>query len=399
MISAVSSIEEQVDDLLQEGCEGALRRERSAFDQAVEPAGAALVLFGAGRLGRKTLAALRTKGIEPLAFCDNNARLWGRPVDGVPVFSPVDAAARFGRSAAFVVTVWGVRSPDRMSDRVAQLRSLGCESVTPFPKLFWKYSELLPYHVIDLPSKVQAEAAEVLAASKLWSDDFSRQEYLAQLRWRLLADFDRMADPDPAGTYFPEGLIQLHEHEVFADCGAYDGDTVEKFLRVTRGNFERIVAFEPDPGNLGKLREAVNRLTTDIERRIEWHPKAVGASDCRVRFAALGTDGSAISAEGLEVECVTLDSVFEDQSGPTFIKMDIEGAELDALAGARRTLERYAPALAICSYHRQSDLWRIPRLIHSINPGYRLFLRPHLADGWDLVCYAIPPAGGHENGR
>jgi FkbM family methyltransferase len=186
---------------------------------------------------------------------------------------------------------------------------------------------------------------------------------------------------------------------VFVDCGAYDGDTIEKFLELTNGNCERIVAFEPDPANLSKLRDFVGRLPVDVRGRIEWHQKAVGASNCRVRFAALGTDGSAISEEGMEMECVSIDSFFEGRPGPSIIKMDIEGAELDALAGARRTIHRHAPALAICAYHKQADLWQIPALIHSLNPGYQLFLRPHLADGWDLVCYAIPRDGGHRNGH
>ena len=61
---------------------------------------------------------------------------------------------------------------------------------------------------------------------------------------------------------------------------------------------------------------------------------------------------------------------------------------------ARRHLEHLdferRPVLAICSYHRQTDLWRIPELIHSIDADYRLFIRPHLIEGWDLVCYAVP---------
>ena len=70
--------------------------------------------------------------------------------------------------------------------------------------------------------------------------------------------------------------------------------------------------------------------------------------------------------------------------------MDIEGAELDALIGARRTLVRDRPILAIAAYHRASDLWTIPRLIKSIVPEYDLHLRRYAEDCWELVCYAIP---------
>jgi hypothetical protein len=73
------------------------------------------------------------------------------------------------------------------------------------------------------------------------------------------------------------------------------------------------------------------------------------------------------------------------------IKMDIEGFELEALEGAREVIEKHQPILSICVYHRQNDLWRIPLFIRSLVKDYRLFLRPHDVDGWQLVCYAVPP--------
>ena len=70
--------------------------------------------------------------------------------------------------------------------------------------------------------------------------------------------------------------------------------------------------------------------------------------------------------------------------------MDIEGAELDALEGARRSIQTHRPILSICVYHKQDDLWRIPLFIHALVEDYRLFLRPHEVDGKELVCYAVP---------
>lgn len=70
--------------------------------------------------------------------------------------------------------------------------------------------------------------------------------------------------------------------------------------------------------------------------------------------------------------------------------MDIEGSELDALAGARNIIRKGMPILTICLYHRYDDLWRIPLFINSLAGEYRLFLRPHEIEGWQLVCYAIP---------
>ncbi len=380
----------ELDELFDEGVSGAEERERTEFDRLAAASSEVLVLFGAGGLGRLIERKLRSLGLRPVAFADNNARLWGQSVEGVPVLSPADAAARFGDSATFVIAVWGVGSKDRMAARVSQLKELGCRVVVLFPALFWKYPELfLPYHVIDQPRKVQREAAAARAAYALWSDEFSRREYVAQLRWRLHGDFDAMADPVQEPIYFPD-FCKVRGDETFVDCGAFDGDTVHAFLTATKSSFSRIFAFEPDPSSFRKLQGYVDALGPALARRIVTRQSAVGAAAGTVRFAADGTDGSAVTEGGrLDVECVALDEVLGNEA-PSYIKMDIEGAELDALSGTRQLIGGRAPVLAICSYHRQPDLWRIPLLIRSCNPDYRFYLRPHLVEGWDVVCYAVP---------
>lgn len=81
-------------------------RQKAAFDQIAGPHRDKLILFGAGPLGRDTLRGLRKAGVEPLAFADNNRRLWGAEVNGLPVLSASDAAKRFAESACFVVTIY-----------------------------------------------------------------------------------------------------------------------------------------------------------------------------------------------------------------------------------------------------------------------------------------------------
>jgi FkbM family methyltransferase len=386
-LSAVTSL----DELLAEGAAGAEARERRELDRLTDGT-EGLVLFGAGNLGRKIQRVLHRNGADALAFADNNQSLWGSFIEGIPVLSPREAASRFGSSAAFAISIWGVGSYDRMASRAQQLKDLGCRTILPFAPLAWKYAAgLLPHQMVDLPHKVHAAADEIQTVYNLWADEFSRTEFLAQLRWRLLADFDSKADPVGGETYFPEDLFSLGTHEVFFDCGAFDGDTVASFLDVTHGRFSEIFAFEPDPENYAKLSRMVDGLAASVRGSIKTHRKAVGESDGIVRFDSRGTDGSAIGSGDSEVECIALDSVANQLDAPTFIKMDIEGAEPSALLGASRTITRYSPILAICAYHQQDHLWRIPALIHKLNPAYRLYLRPHRIEGWDSVCYAVPP--------
>ena len=127
MIDGRRTAREELDALLAEGIDGAVQRECDTFER-LAPFGTRVVLFGAGGLGRRVLAGLRSYGIEPLAFCDNNPKLWGTQVDGLAVLTPPAAASIFGAEASFVVTVWGALGNDRMRDRIAQLRALGCDA-------------------------------------------------------------------------------------------------------------------------------------------------------------------------------------------------------------------------------------------------------------------------------
>ncbi len=396
MKTAETSIHEQIQDLLREGVGGARERERTAFDEQVGPFGNSLVLFGAGGIGRKTVAGLQKLGIEPLAFADNNPKLWGQRLQGVEVMSPQEACSRYAKTAAFVVTIWCGEGWDRMRDRVRFLRDLGGEYVVSFGPLYWKNPGIfLPHYAAAPAHEVHEQADAVLQVAELWDDAASRSEYLSQIRWRLFFDFDGLADPVQHTIYFPPDLCSLVADEVFVDCGAYDGDTLVSFLAEAKSGFKKAIAFEPDPGSFAKLSQKVAQLPANDS--IVIHRAATGAENGPVLFTGDGTPAATMGTGTIQVDCVKLDDVLADEA-PTYIKMDIEGAELDAIEGARQTIARHSPVLTVCSYHKQDHVWKIPRLIHSINPEYHFFLRPHLVEVWDLVCYAIPqgrliPAG------
>lgn len=383
-------LQDQLEELLSEPIASVINREQRTFDELTAPFNKSLVLFGAGGLGRKTLAGLRRLGIEPLVFADNNPALWGKKVEGVLVMSPAAAAQKFGQRAAFVITIWKGESTDRMSERRQQLEGLNCSRIVSFGPLFWKYPNIfIPHYAFDLPHKVYQQADQLRKVFSLWADDTSRYEYMAQLRWRMLLDFDELPSPVKHEIYFPDDLVITLSNEVFVDCGAYDGDTIRSFIQRGTFLFDRVIAFEPDPINFQKLQQYVSMLPPNIRDRITIYQLAIGARREKVRFDASGTEASAVGSGTLDIDCITLDEVLGDFR-PTYIKMDIEGSEIEALKGARATIERTSPVLAICTYHHQDHLWHIPQLIHSMSGRYRFFLRPHLLEVWDLVCYAVP---------
>ena len=386
-----SKMTSELNKLLSEDLLSVREREKGAFDELIRPFGESVVLFGAGNLGRQVLSQLRQDGIEPIAFADNNSRLHGSIIEDLIVLSPPDAAARYGSSASFIVTIWNTNHSFVQTQK--QLRALGCLKIISVATFRWKHPEkFLPFFWANLPSKTMEHAEQIKSAFALWSDDFSRMEYLAQLRWRLRGDFDSLSVPVAQESYFPEDIFKVDSSEHFVDCGAYDGVTIQQFLRQQKRFTGRILAFEPDPANFANLKRYVFGLGPSLRDQLEILPYAVGARHEKVHFDATGTMGSTIADNGsIDIDCLPLDEVFQIHDFiPTYIKMDIEGAELDALKGAEASIHRLSPALAVCIYHRYDDLWRIPAYINSISNDYAFFLRPHEIEGWQLVCYAIP---------
>lgn len=386
---AASSLDTQIEELLSEDPASAVERERSTFKE-ITASSRQFVLFGAGGLGRKALRVLRHHGIEPLAFTDSNASLWGKEIEGLKVLSPVNAAETFGRSAAFLVAAFrdGV---DFVQIR-QQLSQLSCTKVVSFLPLLWAYPrECLPHASTELPHKILRQKEEVLRAFFLLSDATSRREYVAHLRFRLLGDFDAMPPPLSANDeYFPEDLFALMPGEVFVDCGAFDGDTVRAFLERQK-EFKRIVALEADPINFARLQAYVSNLPPSIRERTCVQHVAVGGQKGKIRIEPTGTASSKASDQGsVEVDCVSLDDLLGGSPHPTYVKMDIEGAESDALRGARRTLEQSRAIWGVCVYHNADDLWRLPLYLDGHLRDYRLFLRRYLEEIWDTVCYAVP---------
>lgn len=385
----MSGIAQELDSIFSEPMASVLDRERNTLDRIVAAAEGQVVLFGIGSLGRRALLCLRRLNIEPLACADNNERLWGTRVDGVEILSPSVAAERFGGRAVFIVTIWTAQH--RFADTRRTLEGLGAAMVYPGSAIYWRFPEtFLPYFAQDLPHKLYLQADQIREAAELWHDEHSRRLYMAQVRWRALGDCDGFPNHEPE-TYFPSEFFDLNPDEVFVDCGAFDGDTIRAFLATYQNGFRSIVAIEPDATSFSRLETYVSALPRAVRDRITLIRSASGGSDGLLSFDETGGVNSRVTDGGQSlVRSTTLSALFESQS-VSFVKMDIEGGEFDALQGARIIIARDRPVLAVCVYHRQDDLWRVPLLIREFNHDYRMHLRMYESDGWQTVAYAVPP--------
>ena len=181
-----------------------------------------------------------------------------------------------------------------------------------------------------------------------------------------------------------ENILKFGDNESYLDLGAYRGDTVEEFLHYCGGNYSDITALEPDRRTFRKLETYLENVekSTAIQ-------KAVYKENKTLIFSSKAGRQSAIAGKGEEVEAVSVDSLCSDKT-VTYIKMDVEGAEKEAIEGAESTLKNQKPKLNIALYHRSEDIFSIPLQIAQINPCYKFFIRRHpYIPCWDMNLYCI----------
>lgn len=334
------------------------------------------VYVGAGGLGCK-LALL----VPPVAFADRNPERWHE--GDTPCLSIEDAVKRY-RAATFVVTIWGGWSTHRIEETERILNAMGVATM-PFGEIL-RAANASHYWVAPRDDVLADEAAHERASS-LWTDALSQSTYASNRTARLNARPSRCAFPVRRPAYWRERLIRFDPStEHVLDGGAFDGDSYRAFVDHFGMQPERWDFVEPDPVTFQRLMEA----TSGQGNNMGWHRVALGAASGRVPFNTTGTPDSAVGLGRDSVHQITIDAMYHGAQRVTYIKLDIEGSERAALTGAWKTIARDRPVLGVCVYHRPTDLWTLPALIQEHVEDYRFYLRAHGAEGWDVICYAVP---------
>lgn len=229
------------------------------------------------------------------------------------------------------------------------------------------------------------EGAEEIYA--MLADERSKYVFAQIIKYHLSLDLSYINGLNDQPYYFNNDVIPAFSGNSFVDCGAYFGDTLLLFHRAASCSCQTYYALEPSQNNFKLLQDTIQ--THKIENVT---PLKIGAWDKAdtLRFADQLGGASNISDVGeTSIQVDSLDRLFGDKN-VDFIKMDIEGAERQAILGAKNIIQERTPYLAFSVYHKAQDLWRLPLLVNQLNKNYRFYIRHHSPWGDDTVCYAIP---------
>lgn len=339
-----------------------------------------IVLFGAAWIGDFVYHKLAVNGIEVKCFCDNFAQ-GVTPQGHGPIIKPNELKQKYPKATVIITS-------DKAREIIyEQLLSLGYAE-TQIVKNVGILTAL--YNLEELSIHLQGYERMY----DFFADELSKQIILERIRCYLLGtSMEKVKSSSP--QYFEKNLVELSDKEVFVDGGSFIGDTIEEFIRQTQGKYRYIFGFEPDAYS----REKAQNVLKDY-KHIAISAKGLYSYEGEVRFATTGgaslaSGGNIVNVDGDNVSNITvtgLDVFFQDKTledYPTFIKMDLEGTEKEALLGASHIIKQVKPKLAICIYHKPEDIYELTEFIYRLNPEYNFFLRHYANYMWETVLYAI----------
>lgn len=287
-----------------------------------------IVIYGAGTDSEACIKSLTQSGIVAECFCDRDKEKQKRPHLGLPVISPKELASK--KNAVILIAT---------AAYAQEVYTLLCDMGFSHHQIFQFTSN---------PVVVMATSA-----------------------------FD---------TYFDATLIGgPQDEEIYVDAGCYDGGTIKDFVDYSGGKYRKIYGFEPFPDSYKNTIENISKWGIDraeILSKGAWNTRSKQYFRIGESLSGSGITQSkslprnSHGVDVIQIETETIDAVVKDDK-VTLIKMDIEGSELEALEGARNTIIKNKPRLAICVYHKPQDILTITQYISNLVPEYRLFLRHH----------------------
>jgi FkbM family methyltransferase len=344
------------------------------------------ILYGAGSACGIAVALYESIGKPVDYICDKKKTgFFEKAGVKIPIISP-DTLVRKYIDAQVIITSWKFENEIRRD-----LVGIGFpeENIT----------------ALALPARISAEVFKrdfydsYVAAYEFYGDETSKQTVIDRAISYITPQ--RLNPNIDHPTYYPTEF-EFSENEVFLDGGASDGDTVREFLKITNGKYKQIYAFEPDLYFFESLIKSTENVENIDIINVALFDKSGEETLFYDGLMASGitdmpyflTNKPKFSDSPYNTKlCKTysIDRFFEenpDKPLPTFIKLDIEGAEKEAIIGGANTIAKAKPKIAVAAFYFPADVYEIAKMIKMIRPDYKFKLRQTDYGYYETVLYA-----------
>lgn len=347
-----------------------------------------LIIYGKSKETARVCEKYKVKYIV-----DKNDELCDVTVAGVKIYLPDKL---YSENPGEVVIL--ICAADKYSYEITDI----IQGIDDFPVFYWNV--LNNVFLRDISNGLYDCYEQIHNIEKKLYDDYSRKVLREVVNRRMAginSGYDDLKVENEIQYIFPPALFGKMGGALL-DCGGYIGDTIDRFVNKLGNNLDKIYSFEALPENISALERKKNEVSKRWNGEIIVVPFALADRKKVISFYETEKKGGCFSPDfrsitkfgyrkpvnKFEVETVRIDEVIDDREAVRYIKMDIEGAEYEALIGAEKTIKRERPGLAISIYHNVNDYYRLAELLLSYVPEYKLAVRHHKDRHVDTVLYA-----------
>ena len=341
-----------------------------------------IVLYGMGDGAEKIKAVLDGRGVEIADIMASDDFVRGQSFMGHRVKKLSEIEEEYG-DGFLILICFGSKLPEVV------------EHIYEIAKKHELYAPNVPVvgdGVFDL-EYAKANRDELQKVYKMLADEQSKKVFENVIRYKLSGDINYLKECEtPSDEKFD--LLNIGTEETVVDLGAYDGDTLVEFLNGTSMQFKKLYAMEPDHKNYRKLKRKLYMIGSAL---LEPYNAGAWDEDTTVTFnmragrgsTAAGSSKPQRSVHFRDIKMMKTDTMLRGDAA-TYIKIDVEGAEENALRGAKETIVNFRPKLNVAVYHRNEDMFKLPLLISELNRKYKFYLRHHpYVPDWDTNLYCV----------
>ena len=327
-----------------------------------------VVIFGAGIRGIGMKNFFEKHGATTLAFIDNSSLKQGGELEGLPVISLDQAKISHATTPIFIASHWhrAISKQFMKADRHDFY-------TTPLVSFYFRHDIMERY------------GDDIRTVYDSMADDESRQVYASIVKAYMTGD-DGYLIMSGYDHYFNPN-VRPQRGDIVIDGGAFNGISAQRFHELA--NPAKIISFEPT----AKSYELLVANTEPFRKHSVCINKALWSDERTLKFTSSdgSSEGNSVSDHGtISIETTSIDATVTSLNldRVDLIKLDVEGAELEALKGAKETINHFHPKLQVCLYHNLEDLWTLPLHILANFPGYKLRIGHHSLDPHETVLYA-----------